>query len=150
MERGASQGWSRSTDSGAGAFPPPPPPLSSRVSPSRGKVQPALATPCSSHDKSASVQLFLEMNKSLADQLTQSDFDVAAAQFKPLKDFCKTQNSIFYRLFKHVRSVRSHIRRGLAATSTVAARPSVGGLPIEDPSLYRDEGEVAASGSILP
>ena len=125
MKRGASRGRSRSTASGSGHSPPPPPSLALRVSPSRGTVQPDVAAPRSTHGKVTSVERFLDTTKSLADQLTQSDFDLATAQIQAAKRLLPKPKIPFSPPLQHVRSAHSRIRRGLATTSTVAVRSSV-------------------------
>ena len=71
MKRGAARGRSQSTAFGVGCSPPPALPSCSDVS------QPKFV---GAHQKEVSVADFLLRNKSLADQLTVSEFDTATAE----------------------------------------------------------------------
>ena len=118
MKRGTTRGRSRSTASASGRSPPSPPPLASGGSPSKGSVQPDFT----SRANTTSVVAFLDKNKTLAEQLTRSAFDLATAEIQASEKLLP-QNKAPVAPPNHVRSTHSR-RGGLAATSTVAARPS--------------------------
>ena len=122
MKRGAARGRSRSTDFGVGRSPPPPPPSCSDIS------QPNLVG-VHQDKKGVSVHDFLLRNKSLADQLTVSQFDTATAEIVATEKLLPWQKPPCSPTFQPVRAACARIRAGrMAGSKETAVRPSVGGL----------------------